>query len=132
MSLGRRTATRECTRSEGKIWMELRSLAKFKLSMTLKGLQASGLIFFRTISESRVLVCLELPTSRRERVSRREKVKSRSSQKSLPSRYPMSKQFYVYLLPADVEALVYTLKSRLDVSLIQPSSSGPFPVKLES
>ena len=44
----------------------------------------------------------------------------------------MSKQFYVYLLPADVEALVYTLKSRLDVSLIQPSSSGPFPVKLES
>jgi hypothetical protein len=44
----------------------------------------------------------------------------------------MSKQFYVYLLPVDVEALVDTLKSRLDVSLIQPSSSGPFPVELES
>jgi hypothetical protein len=44
----------------------------------------------------------------------------------------MSKQFYVYLLPADVESLVYTLKSRLDVSLIQPSSSGPFPIKLEN
>ena len=44
----------------------------------------------------------------------------------------MSKQFYVYLLPADVESLVYTLKSRLDVSLIHPSSSGPFPVELES
>ncbi len=44
----------------------------------------------------------------------------------------MSKQFYVYLLPADAESLVHTLKSRLEVSLIQPSSSGPFPVKLES
>jgi hypothetical protein len=44
----------------------------------------------------------------------------------------MSKQFYVYLLPADVESLVCTLKSQLDVSLIHPSSSGPFPVELES
>jgi hypothetical protein len=44
----------------------------------------------------------------------------------------MSKQFYVYLLPADVESLVQTLKSRLDVSLVQPSSPGPFPVKLAS
>lgn len=44
----------------------------------------------------------------------------------------MSKQFYVYLLPADVESLVCTLKSHLDVSLIHPSSSGPFPVELES
>ena len=44
----------------------------------------------------------------------------------------MSKQFYVYLLPADVESLVCTLKSRLDVSLIHPSSTGPFPVELES
>jgi len=44
----------------------------------------------------------------------------------------MSKQFYVYLLPEDVDSLVYTLKSQLDVSLIQPASPGPFPVKLES
>jgi hypothetical protein len=44
----------------------------------------------------------------------------------------MSKQFYVYLLPADVESLVRTLRSRLDVSLIQPWSLGPCPVKLES
>jgi hypothetical protein len=44
----------------------------------------------------------------------------------------MSKQFYVYLLPADAESLVHTLKSQLDVSLIRPSSSGPFPVELES
>jgi hypothetical protein len=44
----------------------------------------------------------------------------------------MSKQFYVYLLPADVESLVGTLKSQLDVSLIHPSSSGPFPVEVES
>jgi hypothetical protein len=44
----------------------------------------------------------------------------------------MSKQFYVYLLPGDVESLVHILKSRLDVSLIQPWSSGPFPVELES
>jgi hypothetical protein len=44
----------------------------------------------------------------------------------------MSKQFYVYLLPADVESLVHTFKSRLGVRLIQPSSPRPFPVKLES
>jgi hypothetical protein len=31
----------------------------------------------------------------------------------------MSKQFYVYLLPEDVDSLVCTLKSQLDVSLIQ-------------
>ena len=79
-----------------------------------------------TISGTRILMCLEPPTSRRE------KVMSRSNQKSVQSRYPMSKQFYVYLLPADVESLVDTLKSQLDVSLIQPSSTGPYPVKLES
>ena len=44
----------------------------------------------------------------------------------------MSKQFYVYLLPADVESLANTLKLQLDVSFIQPTSSGPYPVKLES
>jgi hypothetical protein len=44
----------------------------------------------------------------------------------------MSKQFHVYLLPADVESLIHTLRSRLDVLLIQPSSLGPFPAKLES
>jgi hypothetical protein len=54
------------------------------------------------------------------------------NQKSFPSRNSMSKQFYVCLLPADLESLVYSLKSQLDVSLIQPSSSVPFPVKLES
>ena len=64
--------------------MELRSLARSKLSMTLKGLQASGPIFFRTILESRILVCLALRTSRR--VSRQEKVKSRSNQKLFQSR----------------------------------------------
>lgn len=44
----------------------------------------------------------------------------------------MSKQFYVYLLPEDVDSLVSTLKSRLDVYLVQPASPGPFPVELES
>ena len=46
---------------------------------------ASGPIFFRTILESRILVCLlALRTSRR--VSRQEKVKSRSNQKLFQSR----------------------------------------------
>ena len=44
----------------------------------------------------------------------------------------MSKQFYVYLLPPDVESLVHTLKSRLSVSLIQMSSPEPSPVKIVS
>ena len=44
----------------------------------------------------------------------------------------MSRQFQVYLLPADVEALIDTLKSQLGVLLIEPSSSRPFPIQLES
>jgi hypothetical protein len=44
----------------------------------------------------------------------------------------VSKQFYVYLLPADVDTLVHKLNARLGASLIHPSSSGPFPVELES
>jgi hypothetical protein len=44
----------------------------------------------------------------------------------------MSRQFQVYLLPADVEALIHTLKSQLGVLLIEPFSSGPFPTPLES
>jgi hypothetical protein len=44
----------------------------------------------------------------------------------------MSKQFYVYLLPADVESLICTLRSKLDIALIQPSSARPVPVQMES
>jgi hypothetical protein len=44
----------------------------------------------------------------------------------------MSRQFYVYLLPADVESLVETLKARSDLWLIHPSSPGPYPMKLAS
>jgi hypothetical protein len=44
----------------------------------------------------------------------------------------MSKQFYVYLLPADVQSLIGTLRSNLDVALIQPSSARPVPVQIES
>jgi hypothetical protein len=44
----------------------------------------------------------------------------------------MSKQFYVYLIPEDVSSLVQKLKSRLDILLISPSSSGPIPIELES
>jgi hypothetical protein len=44
----------------------------------------------------------------------------------------MSKQFYVYLLPADAESLVRTLRSRSDILLIQPLSPKSSPVKLKS
>ena len=44
----------------------------------------------------------------------------------------MGKQFHVYLLPDDVETLVNTLKSQLDVSLIQPFSNDPHPIDMQS
>lgn len=44
----------------------------------------------------------------------------------------MSRQFYLYLLPADVESLIHMLRSKLDVSLIQSSSQKPFPMNLNS
>ena len=44
----------------------------------------------------------------------------------------MSKQFYVYLLPSDVDSLVQTLASRLDLLLIQPFSKDSSPVRLEA
>jgi hypothetical protein len=44
----------------------------------------------------------------------------------------MSKQFQLYLLPEDVESLVHTLRSKLDISLIRSSSPEPCPVQLES
>jgi hypothetical protein len=44
----------------------------------------------------------------------------------------MSKQFYVYLLPTGVESLIHTLRSKLDIVLIQPSSPSPVPVPTES
>lgn len=44
----------------------------------------------------------------------------------------MSRQFCVYLLPADVESLINTLRSRLEITLIQPSSPRPFPMTLKS
>jgi hypothetical protein len=44
----------------------------------------------------------------------------------------MSKQFHMYLLPADVESLIRTLRSRLHVSLFQPWSPSLIPVSTES
>jgi hypothetical protein len=44
----------------------------------------------------------------------------------------MSRQFYLYLLPADAESLIHTLKSELDLSLIQTSSPKPVPKQIES
>jgi hypothetical protein len=44
----------------------------------------------------------------------------------------MSRQFRLYLLPADVESLIHTLRSKPDIALIQRSSSKPIPVKIES
>lgn len=44
----------------------------------------------------------------------------------------MSRQFQFYLLPADVESLLETLRSRLDISLIQPWSLDARPVPLQS
>ncbi|MGB6775176.1 MAG: hypothetical protein WBE45_12400 [Terriglobales bacterium] len=44
----------------------------------------------------------------------------------------MSRQFYLYLLPADVESLVHTLRSKLGISLIQSSSPRPIPLEMES
>jgi len=44
----------------------------------------------------------------------------------------MSKQFYIYLLPSDVESLIRTLRSKLEIALIQPSSPRPVPVQVES
>jgi len=37
----------------------------------------------------------------------------------------MSRQFQVYLLPSDVEALLDTLRAKLDISLIRPDASAP-------
>ena|SRR5438477_13138894 len=44
----------------------------------------------------------------------------------------MSKQFYVYLLPPDVELLISDLKARMNVVLIKPFSLEPSPVLAES
>jgi len=44
----------------------------------------------------------------------------------------MSRQFYLYLMPEDVESLVHTLRSQLGVSFVRPWSRRPYPVPLES
>jgi hypothetical protein len=44
----------------------------------------------------------------------------------------MSKQFHVYLLPADVVSLIEKLSAQFDISLIDPLSSRPSPVLLET
>lgn len=44
----------------------------------------------------------------------------------------MSRQFRLYLLPADVESLIRTLRTQLNVSLIQSWSPQVIPVALES
>ena len=44
----------------------------------------------------------------------------------------MSRQFHLYLLPADAESLIHTLRSRLDISIIRPWSPRPRPMSLES
>jgi hypothetical protein len=44
----------------------------------------------------------------------------------------MSRQFHLYLLPADVDSLLHTLRSKLGISLIQSSSPRPIPSRMES
>jgi hypothetical protein len=44
----------------------------------------------------------------------------------------MSKQFHLYLLPADIESLMQTLRSKLEFSIVRSSSPQPFPVQMES
>ena len=44
----------------------------------------------------------------------------------------MSRQFYVYLLPADVETVIQRLSAALDIVLLQPWSMQPRPVQLNS
>jgi hypothetical protein len=44
----------------------------------------------------------------------------------------MSRQFHLYLLPEDAEALVHTLRSNLDISLIRSSSPRSIPLQMES
>ena len=44
----------------------------------------------------------------------------------------MSRQFQLYLTPEDVEALVSTLRSQLDILLIRSWSERPYPVPVKS
>ncbi len=44
----------------------------------------------------------------------------------------MSRQFHLYLLPADVDSLIHTLRTQLDISLIQTWSPSVIPVAQES
>lgn len=44
----------------------------------------------------------------------------------------MSKQFQIYLLPADAEALIHALRSRLGIYLMQPWSQCAETVELQS
>ena len=44
----------------------------------------------------------------------------------------MSRQFHLYLLPEDVDALIQTLRLKLGVELVQPWSPEPLPVFSES
>jgi len=44
----------------------------------------------------------------------------------------MSRQFRVYLLPPDAELLMETLRSQVELSIIQPYSPGLYPAYVES
>jgi len=44
----------------------------------------------------------------------------------------MSRQFQLYLLPSDADALIRELKSTIDLKIIQDESPTPVPVELQS